>query len=630
MKQKYRWCLLFILLAIPGRGQVVLGPDRDRYDIGKSVAILEDATRQLTLKEVLSAAQQKRFEPSRQQSPNRGFSTSSHWVRFRVRNTDARRAWLLEIGFGNFANVTLYRLLADGRVIRQQAGDYHPEQRSPVASPGFVFELPVAAGQEETCYLHFDSQIGQMFFPLTIWENKAFIDYSQKSSLLWGFYYGMLAFILLYHTFVVAFTRDRGYYYLTLYLLAYVFYEITRGYNVGVRYLWPENQWLVTFAISLASALVTNLFLLFYSHVLKLRAKSPLLFHLMRGVGLLSAAAVVINVTKVTSLSQQLINYVPALIGTVLILTAGVRAWWGGDRPARYYLAAAVVLTTGLTLMFLNRIDVLAGTEFFVHYTLNLGSVLELIFLSLGVADGIRQDRRTRRETQRELIATQQTLISTLRERNAEVEEALVKGQTLERVRVAANLHDNFGARLSALRWQLMSIDEQMLGEEDRRTYRAARENLDEVYQEARLLSHVFVPSFEEGFETVLPQLAARFSIPGGVQFGVVPHEPVGPLSPRIAFELYCIALELANNVLKHAQATQAWIQVETVGKGTVRLTVSDDGQGMNRPEAIRLRSVGDRVSNLQGTYRVKEYRAGRGTRVTVEIPTGPVAAIRQ
>jgi signal transduction histidine kinase len=626
MKQKYWWILVLVGLSVSGSAQVHLTAMRDRYLIGQQVSILEDPTHRLTLDDVRSTPYQDRFKLSHQPTPNRGFSTASQWVRFRVQARDATRKWLLEVGFANFANVTLYRLRPDGQVTRQQAGDYHPDTRSPIPSPTYVFELPLAAGQEETYYLHLDSQIGQMFFPLTIWENTAFTDYAQKSSALWGFYYGLLAFILIYHTFVYAFTRDRGYYLLTLYLLAYVFYELVRGYNVGPRYLWPQNQWLVTFGISLAAALVTNLFLVFYSHVLKLREKSPLLFYLMRGVGLLSVAAVLINVSQATSLSQQLVNYVPALIGTALILAAGAHASWQGDRPARYYLAAAIVLTTGLVLMFLNRIDVLSGNEFFVHYSLNLGSVLELILLSLGVADGIRQDRNAKRETQRELIATQQALISTLRERNAEVEAALVEGQTLERVRVAANLHDNFGARLSALRWQLMSIDEQMLGTDDRHTYRAARENLDELYQDTRLLSHVFVPSFEEGFETVLHQLARRFSIPGGVQFEVVPGTSLGSLSPRVAFEFYCITLELANNVLKHAQATRAWIHVESLATGKIRLSVSDDGTGLLQPGEVQLRSVGDRISKLKGTYRVGHRRGGRGTRITVEVPVEPIA----
>lgn len=62
-------------------------------------------------------------------------------------------------------------------------------------------------------------------------------------------------------------------------------------------------------------------------------------------------------------------------------------------------------------------------------------------------------------------------------------------------------------------------------------------------------------------------------------------------------------------------------------GKKTRLLIVNDDGQGITHPEEIRLRSVGDPVSNLRGTYRGMDSEGGKGTPVTVESP-GPQAAV--
>jgi signal transduction histidine kinase len=638
MNRFYSWVLICWLCTGSAFAQIIISAEQDRYVIGNQVSILADPSRQLTLADVHRGAYREQFEPSKEPAPNRGFSTANHWVRFRVKNTDPARKYLLEVGFGNFAHVTLYQIRPDGQIYRVVAGDHHPGSRSPVASPTFVFELPVPPGEAHLFYLQFESEIGQMFFPLTIWENRAFIDYAQKSALLWGLYYGFLLIIFVYHLLVTVFTRQRLYLYLTLYLLAYLFYEITRGYNIGVRYFWPENRWLVTFGISLTAALVTNLFLHFYCYALRLRQSAPVLFFMMRSVGLLSAVAVILNVTQVTSWSQQQINYFPALVGTALILVAGVQAWWRGrktgDRPALYYLAAAISLTTGLVLMFLNRLNVIPGTEFFSHYTLNLGSVIEMLFLSFGAADTLRQARRRRRDAELEKrraqereLEMQRALIETLRERKEELEQALVEGQTIERGRVAGDLHDSYGARLSALRWQYMSINQRALSADDQDTFQRACEELDKIYKEIRLVSQNLAPVelLEDELGTSLQKLVRGFSASAGVTFELIQKGEIDGLPPRIAFELYCIAMELANNVLKHAQARRAWIELEGPVRGFVQLTVSDDGQGFpaqaDTDAFPRLRSVGNRLKSINGTYRVEPRSGGSGTRVRVQVP---------
>ena len=55
--------------------------------------------------------------------------------------------------------------------------------------------------------------------------------------------------------------------------------------------------------------------------------------------------------------------------------------------------------------------------------------------------------------------------------KNREIEQALYKGQNIERKRVASELHDNLNTKLAALRWRLEAIDISVYNETDQKIH---------------------------------------------------------------------------------------------------------------------------------------------------------------
>ena len=78
-------------------------------------------------------------------------------------------------------------------------------------------------------------------------------------------------------------------------------------------------------------------------------------------------------------------------------------------------------------------------------------------------------------------------------------------------------------------------------------------------------------------------------------------------LSPEVEVHLFRIAQELINNILKHAQATEASVRFE-VESGKLRLMLSDNGKGLfeNGSTGKGLRNIAERVKSLGGTWEVK------------------------
>jgi signal transduction histidine kinase len=95
-------------------------------------------------------------------------------------------------------------------------------------------------------------------------------------------------------------------------------------------------------------------------------------------------------------------------------------------------------------------------------------------------------------------------------------------------------------------------------------------------------------------------------------------------LPPNVEAVLFRVAQESLRNVLEHAEASHASVQVQSTD-GVVTLTVQDDGRGItevssDREEHFGLRMLEDLARDSGGALEL-DSGAGRGTRVRLQIP---------
>jgi signal transduction histidine kinase len=94
-------------------------------------------------------------------------------------------------------------------------------------------------------------------------------------------------------------------------------------------------------------------------------------------------------------------------------------------------------------------------------------------------------------------------------------------------------------------------------------------------------------------------------------------------LSPDQEQELYRLAQEALNNVLKHAHAARVSVKLTLAG-GAANLEISDDGVGFDpslaSPGGFGLRGMRERVERLGGSLRIVSA-PGTGTQVLAEVP---------
>jgi signal transduction histidine kinase len=185
-----------------------------------------------------------------------------------------------------------------------------------------------------------------------------------------------------------------------------------------------------------------------------------------------------------------------------------------------------------------------------------------------------------------------------------EIKEALTMGQSIERKRVAAALHDNLGSMLSAIGIHLEIIDEDRLNVYEQRNFREIKKKIEDAYQEVRLLSHNLHPENLEnhGLKFALEKFKDKINATQKINLSLDTQQ-LPPLSKKIEFNLYAICLELVNNTIKHSKATLANI-IFYVKDNEYFMEYTDNGNGFNKnkQEGFGLKSIRNRVQEMGAT----------------------------
>src|SRR5690606_20144057 len=93
-------------------------------------------------------------------------------------------------------------------------------------------------------------------------------------------------------------------------------------------------------------------------------------------------------------------------------------------------------------------------------------------------------------------------------------------------------------------------------------------------------------------------------------------------LTPEVRLSLYRIVQEALHNVVRHAGADEAVVQLETTDE-LIRLTVRDNGAGFDPAQAVQPTSLGllsmrERAESIGATFTIVS-KPGGGTAIVIE-----------
>ncbi|MBP0588457.1 GAF domain-containing protein [Paraburkholderia sp. LEh10] len=202
-----------------------------------------------------------------------------------------------------------------------------------------------------------------------------------------------------------------------------------------------------------------------------------------------------------------------------------------------------------------------------------------------------------------------------------------------ERNAIARELHDSLAQSLSYMKIQLARLQAVLppeLSQTDiAEIARGIREGIDSAYRQLRELLTTFrSPMHAHGLASTLEELAEEFGSRSEVQISIDNRVPRMRLSVNEEMHVAQIVREALTNVIRHARATTAQVQLMSDGP-TMTVSIEDDGRGIDRTQGDEhhygLAIMRERARSLGGRLEVKP--AERGSRVVLSfVPTALAA----
>lgn len=333
------------------------------------------------------------FKPIPSPDANFGFVTDAHWFKLSLQNTalteGEQQNWYLELDYTFLDDVQAFIPLPDGKYDKQVVGDTHPFDVRDIKIPSYTFFLTLQGSEVHDVYFRIKSSTSVQM-PVVLWSETGFIEQKAQTQYWLGAFYGVMLAMLLYNAFVYLSVRDKAY-------LLYIVYIATALLGslivtgVAFQQLWPEYPALSNYGFAIISPICMFFALQFTRSFLHLKEYGPRFdkfIQLSSGFNVLMLSfPYLFGLFFATALAV----FVPIVV-CLIIISAGMYGVVKGYRRAWFFTAAWGCLVTSFIIKALAQFEVLPVT-FFTHYGMHIGTVAEVMLLSLALSDRINIEK---------------------------------------------------------------------------------------------------------------------------------------------------------------------------------------------------------------------------------------------
>jgi two-component system, NarL family, sensor kinase len=251
-----------------------------------------------------------------------------------------------------------------------------------------------------------------------------------------------------------------------------------------------------------------------------------------------------------------------------------------------------------------------------------IGSVIALLITGFL---GYRNLRHRQQLAKQQDALLQQRIRELEKDKQLIAVDSLLKGQEEERGRLAKDLHDGLGGLLSGVKYSLSNMKDNLIVTPDNMAvFERSLDMLDTSIKELRRVAHNMMPEMltKFGLDEALKEYCNSVN---ETKLLSVKYQSLGMetrLDSSTEIIVYRIVQELLNNILKHAGASQAFIQVIREDN-RLNIVVEDNGKGFDTVALGKSKGAGwanirSRVEYLKGQLDIHSG-PGKGTLVNIE-----------
>lgn len=367
---------------------------------------------------------------------NLGNDDQWHWLELDVPPTMLAGQWL-ELATASLDSLVvisacgseeLYRRTAHGAGSRWQAVPEWSQPQSYWNGSNYPsFAMPDAPCDDQFVYIGVKSG-KQVVVPIRLARNSTLREWGLTRDLFFSFYLGIMLVMFLYNAVLYFTVEDRSYLLYVLFLLGVAGSQmLLEGYQWLFPFLKP-GSWLGLRAVQFIGIFSGCTTILFVNRFLDLKRTARPFYRmfnvLMSGYGVAFIALLVGQLNE----SYQVINLVASC--AVLVIPASLRVHRQGHKSAMFLLVAFSAFMMSVVVFALKEFGFLPH-NIWTKYAMPVGSIIEVVLLSIALADRINQLKKESAHAREEQLRVSRLNEQITREQN-EVLEDRVRSRTEE------------------------------------------------------------------------------------------------------------------------------------------------------------------------------------------------------
>ena len=395
--------LIFLFLSVSVKAQYVIVNDsqfKDGVSLHKYAKIVNVGQRNYTIQEIINNKSLK-FEPLLVENKDLGFTDDNFWLVFEVFNdTKSDLRPFIETSRAIVDVAELYVIAPSGKIELLKSGDLMPFKERSLNSTKTLFRPVLEPNQVTRFYLHLKSDGEVINAPIYMKSAEKELEMASFEQFIFGIFYGLLFITAIIYMFFYFAMKERSFLFYSLYVTFIGLLQFSvDGYFY--QYFAPNNGWLSSHSVIIFATLA-NFFLGKYSQVfLNIKKYSYTIyrmFYVLYGLNLLSITALLVYPKSLEYLYP--VANVLGLFLLLLIIVSILVVYFKTKKIDKFFSIGVFFLISGFVIFILKNFSVLPSV-FWTENSSKLGTGLEVIFLSLSMANLIRNLKNEKNELNR-------------------------------------------------------------------------------------------------------------------------------------------------------------------------------------------------------------------------------------
>jgi len=401
--------IILMLLALPKPAVAANPPvpaDHPHADaIGRYTQYFKERNGPLTLQQAISAYDRDEFSPAKRPVLAFGIGSQPVWIHFAVANdTKTALPQRLSIETAWLDQLDVYIRHGGNTVAAYHVGDRKPFSQRPVDSRYYVFDHAFAPGISDV-FLRVQTA-DPMVVPIFLMSPARAQTHEEEQNYSYGFLYGFVFALLAYNVMLFAGLRDTRYLLYSVYLGMFLLMNISYTGH-GFKWLWPNDTTWAQWSNPILMVLFGSSGLLFALRFLDTRKHFPRIHKAVLGYIGASGLLLLLTILSNQQRNALLLSFTFVLPFTAIMLAMGIVALRSGQRPARYFLLAAIAAMVGAAVTALAVWGFIPFNSW-TFRAVDIGMLLDATLLALALTYQFRVGQREKLRA--EALATRDPL----------------------------------------------------------------------------------------------------------------------------------------------------------------------------------------------------------------------------